>query len=154
MSFYTSVKLHFDSLIQACPKILLLTEVICTKCPPGWQHFEKKCYFFSTSTKSWLDAKHFCTNEDSHLVIVNTKQEQPNVYWLGLSDSAKEGEWRWVDGSPLSVRQVHLCLASLERELSLTVSCFCFVSCPFKEPDRALIPMQLILEGSLVPFIC
>ncbi|XP_030403314.1 C-type lectin domain family 17, member A-like [Gopherus evgoodei] len=90
-----------------------ITEVICTKCPPGWQHFEKKCYFISTSTKSWLDAKQFCTNEGSHLVIVNTKQEQmflsnhitePNVYWLGLSDSAKEGEWHWLDGSPLSVR--------------------------------------------------
>ncbi|XP_044850475.1 low affinity immunoglobulin epsilon Fc receptor-like isoform X1 [Mauremys mutica] len=90
-----------------------ITEVICTKCPPGWQHFEKKCYFFSTSTKSWSDAKQFCTNEGSHLVIVNTKQEQmflsnqimePDVYWLGLSDSEEEGEWRWVDGSPLSVR--------------------------------------------------
>ncbi|KAM9115157.1 CD209 antigen-like protein C [Pangshura tecta] len=90
-----------------------ITEVICTKCPPGWQHFEKKCYFFSTSTKSWSDAKQFCTNEDSHLVIVNTKQEQAflsnhiiesDVYWLGLSDSATEGEWRWVDGSPLSIR--------------------------------------------------
>ncbi|XP_039370994.1 CD209 antigen-like protein C isoform X3 [Mauremys reevesii] len=90
-----------------------ITEVICTKCPPGWQHFEKKCYFFSTSTKSWSDAKQFCTNEGSDLVIVNTKQEQrflsnqimePDVYWLGLSDSAEEGEWRWVDGSPLSVR--------------------------------------------------
>uniref|UniRef100_A0A8C3P8R2 C-type lectin domain-containing protein n=1 Tax=Chrysemys picta bellii TaxID=8478 RepID=A0A8C3P8R2_CHRPI len=133
MSFYTSVRLHFDSLMQACPIILLLTEVICTKCPPGWQHFEKNCYFFSTSTKSWLDAKQFCTNEGSHLVIVNTKQEQtflsnqliePDVYWLGLSDSAKEGEWRWVDGSLLSLRQVPLCLASLEKELSLTISCF------------------------------
>ncbi|XP_050780960.1 C-type lectin domain family 17, member A-like isoform X2 [Gopherus flavomarginatus] len=90
-----------------------ITEVICTKCPPGWQHFEKKCYFFSTSTNSWLDAKQFCTNEGSHLVIVNTKQEQtflsnqiiePDVYWLGLSDSANEGEWRWLDGSPLSLR--------------------------------------------------
>ncbi|XP_043362799.1 CD209 antigen-like protein C [Dermochelys coriacea] len=90
-----------------------ITEFICTKCPPGWQHFEKNCYFFSTLAKSWLDAKQFCTNEGSHLVIVNTKQEQmflsnhitePEVYWLGLSDSAKEGEWRWLDGSPLSVR--------------------------------------------------
>uniref|UniRef100_A0A8C3FHG7 C-type lectin domain-containing protein n=1 Tax=Chrysemys picta bellii TaxID=8478 RepID=A0A8C3FHG7_CHRPI len=96
-----------------CPRSWLGLEVICTKCPPGWQHFEKNCYLFSTSTKSWLDAKQFCTNEGSHLVIVNTKQEQtflsnqliePDLYWLGLSDSAKEGEWRWVDGSLLSVR--------------------------------------------------
>ncbi|XP_065432198.1 asialoglycoprotein receptor 2-like isoform X7 [Chrysemys picta bellii] len=138
-----------------------LKEVICTKCPPGWQHFQKSCYFFSTSTKSWQDAKQFCTNEGSHLVIVNTVEEQrflsnhitePHVYWLSLSDSAKEGEWRWVDGSPLSVRQVPLSSASLERELSLTISCFCFISCPAKEPEGALIPMQLTLEGSLVPF--
>ncbi|XP_065432193.1 C-type lectin domain family 4 member M-like isoform X2 [Chrysemys picta bellii] len=140
-----------------------LKEFTCMICPPGWQRFEKSCYFFSTSAKSWQDAKQFCTNEGSGLVIVNTEEEQtflsnhithPHVYWLGLSDSAKEGEWRWLDGSPLSVRQVPLCLASLERELSLTISCFCFICCPAKEPDGALIPMQLILEGSLIPFIC
>ncbi|XP_074836495.1 C-type lectin domain family 17, member A [Carettochelys insculpta] len=90
-----------------------ITEFICTKCPPGWQPFEKSCYFFSTLTKSWPEAKQFCIDQGSHLVIVNTKLEQtflsryitePEVYWLGLSDSATEGEWRWLDGSPLSVR--------------------------------------------------
>ncbi|XP_039371027.1 C-type lectin domain family 17, member A-like [Mauremys reevesii] len=74
--------------------------------------FEKSCYFFSTSAKSWPDAKQFCTDQRSGLVIVNTEEEQmflskhitePNVYWLGLSDSAKEDEWRWLDGSLLSV---------------------------------------------------
>ncbi|XP_065275303.1 CD209 antigen-like protein C [Emys orbicularis] len=89
-----------------------LKEFTCMKCPPGWQRFEKSCYFFSTSAKSWQDAKQFCTDQGSGLVIVNTEEEQTflsnrnterNVYWLGLSDSAKEGEWRWLDGSPLSV---------------------------------------------------
>ncbi|XP_065275298.1 CD209 antigen-like protein C [Emys orbicularis] len=90
-----------------------LTEFTCMKCPPGWQRFEKSCYFFSTSTKSWPDAKQFCMDQKSGLVIVNTEEEQtflsnhitnPHMYWLGLSDSAKEGEWRWLDGSPLSLR--------------------------------------------------
>ncbi|XP_074917268.1 uncharacterized protein LOC142045975 [Chelonoidis abingdonii] len=90
-----------------------LKEFTCMKCPPGWQRFEKSCYFFSTSTKSWPDAKQFCADQRSGLVIVNTAEEQrflsnhiteSNVYWLGLSDSAKEGEWRWLDGSLLSVR--------------------------------------------------
>nr|XP_032636881.1 LOW QUALITY PROTEIN: C-type lectin domain family 17, member A-like [Chelonoidis abingdonii] len=93
-------------------------EFTCMKCPPGWQHFEKSCYFFSTSAKSWPDAKQFCTDQRSGLVIVNTTEEQrflsnhitePNVYWLGLSDSAKEGEWRWLDGSPLSLSSVNRC---------------------------------------------
>nr|XP_008175181.2 C-type lectin domain family 10 member A-like [Chrysemys picta bellii] len=135
-----------------------LTEFTSIKCPPGWQQFQKSCYFFSTSAKSWQDAKQFCTDHGSGLVIVNTEEEQmflsnqitnPDVYWLGLSDSAKEGEWRWVDGSLLSLRQVPLCSVSLERELSLTISCFCFISCPAKEPDGALIP---IVKGSLVHF--
>ncbi|XP_067416506.1 CD209 antigen-like protein C isoform X2 [Emydura macquarii macquarii] len=84
-----------------------------TKCPPGWHHFKKNCYFFSISTKSWSEAKEFCTNQGSHLVIVNSIQEhdflsngviETREYWLGLSDSAKEGEWRWLDGSLLSVK--------------------------------------------------
>ncbi|XP_074917271.1 C-type lectin domain family 17, member A-like [Chelonoidis abingdonii] len=90
-----------------------LKEFTYIKCPPGWQSFEKSCYFFSTSAKSWLNTKQFCTDQRSGLVIVNTKEGQaflskhitkPHMYWLGLSDSAKEGEWRWLDGSLLSVR--------------------------------------------------
>ncbi|XP_067416508.1 C-type lectin domain family 17, member A-like isoform X4 [Emydura macquarii macquarii] len=90
----------------------LLNELY-TKCPPGWHHFKKNCYFFSISTKSWSEAKEFCTNQGSHLVIVNSIQEhdflsngviETREYWLGLSDSAKEGEWRWLDGSLLSVK--------------------------------------------------
>uniref|UniRef100_A0A8C3II15 C-type lectin domain-containing protein n=1 Tax=Chrysemys picta bellii TaxID=8478 RepID=A0A8C3II15_CHRPI len=96
-------------LIQ-CSSGVERVEFTCMKCPPGWQQFQKSCYFFSTSTKSWQDAKQFCTDQGSGLVIVNTEEEQtflsnhithPHVYWLGLSDSAKEGEWRWLDGSPL-----------------------------------------------------
>ncbi|XP_065432166.1 C-type lectin domain family 10 member A-like isoform X4 [Chrysemys picta bellii] len=89
-----------------------LTEFTSIKCPPGWQQFQKSCYFFSTSDKSWEDAKQFCTDHGSHLVIVNTEEEQTflsnqstnsHVYWLGLRDSMKKGAWRWVDGSLLSL---------------------------------------------------
>ncbi|XP_075758374.1 uncharacterized protein LOC102449016 isoform X1 [Pelodiscus sinensis] len=85
----------------------------CTECPSGWEVFEKNCYFFSSVTKSWEDAKQACIDQGSQLVIVNTNLEQvflaahvtdPHVYWLGLSDSAAEGEWRWLDGSPLTIR--------------------------------------------------
>ncbi|XP_053869145.1 CD209 antigen-like protein C [Malaclemys terrapin pileata] len=85
-----------------------LTEFTCMKCPPGWQRFEKSCYFFSTSTKSWPDSSSRHCRRNPALrenpTFLSNHITQPHVYWLGLSDSAKEGEWRWLDGSPLSVR--------------------------------------------------
>uniref|UniRef100_A0A663E7V8 C-type lectin domain-containing protein n=1 Tax=Aquila chrysaetos chrysaetos TaxID=223781 RepID=A0A663E7V8_AQUCH len=104
----------------ACLRILLFlffhphfpSEIICTRCPAGWQQFAKTCYFFSSTTKPWLAAKDFCTNFNSHLAIVNTEQENKflanhimdhRVFWLGLTDMHTEGNWKWVDGSILSL---------------------------------------------------
>ncbi|XP_062454481.1 C-type lectin domain family 17, member A-like [Rhea pennata] len=90
-----------------------VSEVICTRCPAGWQQFLRTCYFFSTDQKAWMDAKLFCTNLSSHLAIINSEQEnkflanqimETQTYWLGLTDMHKEGDWQWVDGRPLSLR--------------------------------------------------
>ncbi|XP_010567194.1 PREDICTED: C-type lectin domain family 17, member A-like [Haliaeetus leucocephalus] len=92
-----------------------LSEIICTRCPAGWQQFDKTCYFFSSTTKPWLAAKEFCANFSSHLAIVNTEQENKflanhimdnRVFWLGLTDMHTEGNWQWVDGRILSLSYV------------------------------------------------
>ncbi|NXS76270.1 CL17A protein, partial [Pandion haliaetus] len=89
-----------------------LSELLCTRCPAGWQQFAKTCYFFSSTTKPWLAAKDFCTNFNAHLAIVNTEQENKflanrimdhRVFWLGLTDMHTEGNWQWVDGHSLSL---------------------------------------------------
>ncbi|NXC78444.1 CL17A protein, partial [Anhinga anhinga] len=89
-----------------------LSEILCTTCPAGWYQFNKACYFFSTAHQSWLASKDFCATFNAHLAIVNSEQENKflanhimdnRVFWLGLTDTQKEGEWQWVDGSPLSV---------------------------------------------------
>ncbi|XP_008853730.1 C-type lectin domain family 17, member A [Nannospalax galili] len=81
-------------------------------CPDGWIPFEGKCYYFSPSTKSWDEARKFCQESYSHLVIINSFAEHsfvakahgsPRVYWLGLSDKNQEGDWRWLDGSPVTL---------------------------------------------------
>nr|XP_028576961.1 C-type lectin domain family 17, member A-like [Podarcis muralis] len=88
------------------------TEELCTGCPENWVLFEKHCYFFSTSKGPWLAAKQSCVKEGAHLVVINIQAEQSflvkqlagqQVFWIGLSDTVKEGEWRWVDGTPLSI---------------------------------------------------
>ncbi|XP_033052656.1 C-type lectin domain family 17, member A isoform X2 [Trachypithecus francoisi] len=81
-------------------------------CPEGWLPFEGKCYYFSPITKSWDEARIFCQENYSHLVIINSFAEHnfvakahgsPRVYWLGLNDRGQEGDWRWLDGSPVTL---------------------------------------------------
>ncbi|KAM6216807.1 C-type lectin domain family 17, member A [Rhynchocyon petersi] len=81
-------------------------------CPEGWLPFEGKCYYFSPNTKSWDGARKFCQENYSHLVIISSPAEQkfvasahgsPRVYWLGLTDRNQEGNWRWLDGSPITL---------------------------------------------------
>ncbi|XP_030053358.1 CD209 antigen-like protein B isoform X5 [Microcaecilia unicolor] len=83
---------------------------ICNACPYGWKWFNGSCYSFSEANKNWEGARISCNDRDSHLVIINNKDEQSflstNIgsenYWIGLNDKDKEGDWRWVDRSPLS----------------------------------------------------
>ncbi|EPQ07510.1 C-type lectin domain family 17, member A [Myotis brandtii] len=81
-------------------------------CPEGWLPFEGKCYYFSPNTKSWDEARKFCQENYSHLVIISSIDEQnfvvkahgsPRVHWLGLSDREHEGDWKWLDGSPVTL---------------------------------------------------
>ncbi|KAI4541767.1 hypothetical protein MJG53_007049 [Ovis ammon polii x Ovis aries] len=50
----------------------------CTRvtCPEGWLPFQGKCYYFSPSTKSWDEARKFCQENYSHLVIISNSDEQ------------------------------------------------------------------------------
>ncbi|NXE85338.1 CL17A protein, partial [Cochlearius cochlearius] len=88
-----------------------LSRILCTTCPDGWQQFAKACYFFSTVAKPWLEAKDSCAEFDAQLAVVNTEQEnkflanhimENRVFWLGLTDAHREGDWQWVDGRSLS----------------------------------------------------
>lgn len=60
---------------------LVLPALICqtlpdNKCLAGWKIFERSCYYFSTETMSWSDAKETCIDQDAHLVIVESELEQ------------------------------------------------------------------------------
>ena len=56
------------------------------------------------------DARDRAAAEGAHLVAINDKAEQEwllglfgnHLYWIGLSDSEKEGEWVWQNGEPLT----------------------------------------------------
>ncbi len=65
----------------------------------------------------WSDAKKACDDRGGHLVIIETQEEQNALVdmmaragmqrqrvWIGATDEAQEGAWKWVDGSPLAFK--------------------------------------------------
>lgn len=45
-------------------------------CPPHWKNFTDKCYYFSVEKEIFEDAKLFCEDKSSHLVFINSREEQ------------------------------------------------------------------------------
>ena len=61
---------------------------------------------------NWDIAKKRCEQAGGYLVTINSKAEQDFIriqimnhrgeaFWIGLEDTEKEGDWRWVTGEPL-----------------------------------------------------
>ncbi|XP_031699610.1 C-type lectin domain family 4 member E-like [Anarrhichthys ocellatus] len=115
MADIDSIKEAFRSLDLYCPVVNPKTKArICRKCPDSWRLFENKCYFFSSRKLSWSSSRAWCQTQGGDLLIINSEPEQSFVFessqapqtssrlWIGLTDAEEEGEWRWVDGSPLT----------------------------------------------------
>ncbi|XP_035381863.1 CD209 antigen-like protein C [Electrophorus electricus] len=77
-------------------------------CFKGWRKFGSSYYYFSNERKNWAESRQYCREMGADLVIINSREEQEfikevNIYaWIGLSDAQTEGNWKWVDGSPLT----------------------------------------------------
>ena len=70
-------------------------------------------YALCNATANWNDARAACQTYAYDLAVLSTAQEQAEVhdlvraridnsYWIGLSDTAEEGVFAWVDGSRLT----------------------------------------------------
>uniref|UniRef100_A0A668S681 C-type lectin domain-containing protein n=1 Tax=Oreochromis aureus TaxID=47969 RepID=A0A668S681_OREAU len=64
----------------------------CSKCEEGWEQHGGKCYYFSTNKSSWNESRDDCRAKGGDLVKIDNK------FWIGLTDSAEQGRWLWVDG--------------------------------------------------------
>uniref|UniRef100_A0A8C4E909 C-type lectin domain-containing protein n=1 Tax=Dicentrarchus labrax TaxID=13489 RepID=A0A8C4E909_DICLA len=72
----------------------------------------RQCYYFSIDPLTWSESRYECRQKGGDLVQIDSREEQPKLrekmnfnedkFWIGLTDSEKEGTWLWVDGSPLN----------------------------------------------------
>ncbi|XP_041867595.1 collectin-12-like [Melanotaenia boesemani] len=88
------------------------------KCEAGWEPHGEKCYYFTTTKSSWNNSRDGCKLKGGDLVKIDSREEQiflearlrekmeeaEDKFWIGLTDSAVEGRWLWVDGSFLDTR--------------------------------------------------
>uniref|UniRef100_A0A668S685 C-type lectin domain-containing protein n=1 Tax=Oreochromis aureus TaxID=47969 RepID=A0A668S685_OREAU len=75
----------------------------CSKCEEGWEQHGGKCYYFSTNKSSWNESRDDCRAKGGDLVKIDSMMTaHEDKFWIGLTDSAEQGRWLWVDGSPLN----------------------------------------------------
>ncbi|MEO0779205.1 MAG: lectin-like protein, partial [Bacteroidota bacterium] len=87
---------------------------LCSDLPndfPGFSligEFNNSRYFYASTSISWGTAQDRAEAIGGHLVVINSAEEnqyiQNNVntrIWIGLSDEAQEGNFRWVNGDPV-----------------------------------------------------
>ncbi|KAM6425923.1 aggrecan core protein isoform 1-T1 [Liasis olivaceus] len=83
-------------------------DVDLAECETGWTKFQGNCYKHFEEKLTWMDAENLCREHQSHLSSIITPEEQEFVnsnaqdyQWIGLSDRAVEGDFRWSDGHSL-----------------------------------------------------
>ncbi|XP_041858110.1 CD209 antigen-like protein 2 [Melanotaenia boesemani] len=79
-------------------------------CPAGWRMFICSCYLLSTTSGSWDQGREDCRGRGADLVVIDSDEEQKFISeftkgksWIGLSDKEREGIWKWVDGTNLTL---------------------------------------------------
>uniref|UniRef100_A0A3B4UNM5 C-type lectin domain-containing protein n=1 Tax=Seriola dumerili TaxID=41447 RepID=A0A3B4UNM5_SERDU len=70
------------------------------------------CYFLSVQSGSWGKGRQDCRARGADLVIIDSLKEQEFLTkdivkqesWIGLTDRNNEMTWKWIDGTPLTLK--------------------------------------------------
>ena len=91
--------------------LLPVSEVL-TACKPGWVDWAGRCFYMSTGTKNWWDAKQDCIRRGGRLFEPRNKEVNELVYsnvpgptkcyWIGISDIEHEDKYVYAsDDMPI-----------------------------------------------------
>ncbi|XP_045410318.1 early activation antigen CD69-like isoform X1 [Lemur catta] len=76
-----------------------------SSCSDDWIGYQKKCYLFSTVTKSWTSAQDACSKHGATLAVIDSEKDMiflkrhvgGTEHWIGLKNEADQ-TWKWSDG--------------------------------------------------------
>ena len=77
-----------------------------SECPIGWINGGTFCYHFSEESLDWGPSQEYCWSLGGHLAEFSSLEEEhmldsvlkhEYVYWIGMTDFAQEGTWRWQE---------------------------------------------------------
>merc|ERR1712179_109445 len=76
-------------------------------CPDGWWKAGDICYIVSQSRMPWYSAQEYCWENGGYLAEIKSYNQEDSLdeflndgvyYWLGLTDLAHEGTFKWEEG--------------------------------------------------------
>ena len=78
----------------------------------GWKRRNSCIYEIFKERKTWHQAEKSCASYGGHLTSIHSREEEQFIInhvvkqtsrnlWIGGSDEANEGAWKWTDGSPV-----------------------------------------------------
>lgn len=112
-----SVAMAWTAMVEAepiCGQILTATGLVgdlVDGC--GVEEYRGREVRFCLGATDWQAAQQTCVSHGLHLANFRDGSEQDDImvlagryaagrWWIGLTDAASEGAWRWVDGSPIN----------------------------------------------------
>jgi hypothetical protein len=79
--------------------------------PADASHFKGRWYKVILQKKSWSAARDKCKDMGGRLACIPdaatwefVRALTPATVWLGATDEATEGVWKWLDGTPVAVQ--------------------------------------------------
>lgn len=80
--------------------------------PEGAVKFQGRAFLIVQEDVPWHEAKKRCEEMGGRLAVVNDEDtleflrglKKMKRLWLGATDEHKEGDWRWIDGTPVTIK--------------------------------------------------
>ncbi len=103
--------------LVVCPAVLLVLAALSAiwlrkDAPHPVYQWNGHFYALTSKESDWVTAEAEAVTQGGHLITIGSRQEQEfvvatflsppdKVFWIGLTDAPREGDWHWVSGEPV-----------------------------------------------------